>query len=141
MRLDTIIVADAAAQAGGKLSILGAWTTRLSPAQFPHAEPITVVTRAFLDPEDFGAPHHIEVVWEGPDGVQVGLPARFDLEPAFLENARVQAVEGETLGVIVTSTAMNAQFPRPGLYQVVVRFDGAEVGRYRLPVVGAQPAE
>jgi hypothetical protein len=138
MRLDTIIVADAAAQAGGKLSILGVWTTRLSPAQFPHAEPsISVVVRAFVDDEDFGADHLIEVVWEGPDGVQVGMPSRFDIPRAYLDNARAQTVEGETLAFVVTSTVMGAQFPRPGLYHVVVRLDGAEADRYALPVVGA----
>ena len=135
MRLDTVIVADAAAQAGGKLSILGAWTTRLRPQTFPWSEPFSVIVRAYLDEEDYERPQAVEIVVEGP--AARGMSSRFEPDVAQLQEGRAKTVEGEQHAIVFTTTQYGFQFLEPGLYEVVVRFDSNEVARYPLPVVPA----
>jgi hypothetical protein len=135
LRLDTIIVADAAAQAGGKLSILGAWTSRLTPTTFPWTEPsLSVVVRASLEDEDYERDHDVSIGVEGPDG-QAGMPSQFHLDRSDLQAMRAALVPNEQHAVVLASTFMGATFKSAGLYHVVVRFDGKEVGRYPLPVI------
>jgi hypothetical protein len=135
VRLDTIIVADAAANAGGKLSILGAWTTLLRPPSFPWSEPFAVVVRAFLDEEDYGSEQLIEIQIESPDGTHNSV-ARFEVGLEMLEVGRQAAVEGEQHALVATGTMYGYQFV-PGVHYIVVAFNGEEVGRYPLPVVQA----
>jgi Family of unknown function (DUF6941) len=137
MRLDTIIVADAAAHAGGKLSILGAWTTGFRPPSLPWSEPFSVVVRAFIDEEDYEQSQAVDIAIEGPGGA-TGFPSHFEINSAQLEQTRPDTVAGEQHAVVLTTTQIGFQFLEAGLYEVVVRFNGEEVGRYPLPVAPAE---
>lgn len=142
MRLDTIIVADAAATAGGKLSILGAWTTRLTPPTFPWSEPISIIVRAFIEEnerdDDPESPRRVTVSIEGPSGVELGQ-SEFRVSPGTFDSVRRAAIEGEAHAIVFTSSHYGMEFTGPGLFDVVVRFDGEEAGRYPLAVAEATP--
>jgi hypothetical protein len=137
MKLDTIIVADAAALAGEKLSILGAFTTHLAPKAFPWSEPsLAIIVRAFLEDGDYERNHVVGVALEAPSGAVVsGSP--FNINGSSLKAQRNELAEAEQHAVTLTVTLLGAAFPEPGLYHVVVSSNDVELGRYPLPVLAS----
>jgi hypothetical protein len=137
MRLVAVIVADAAAQSGGKLSILGAWLTRFTPPRFPWSEPITVVVRVFVDDDDNDRPHTVSIVFRGPVGGLL-IPTEFHIEPGQIEQMLGDPLDEEQRAVTFVATQLGMQFTGPGVLKIVISIDGESVCEY--PVVIAEPA-
>jgi hypothetical protein len=137
MRLDFLLIADAASEAGGKLYIHGAGITRLEVPTFPWAQPLSLVARFVLEDEaDARLPHGFSFQVVSPSGEDVLPPLVAELNPTAMESG-AGLVEGEQRFAQILLNMHTLQLDRPGVYQLVVSVDGREVGRMTLPVVGA----
>jgi hypothetical protein len=135
MKFDFVIVADAATEAGGKLNILGAGITRLTPPRVPWREPaLTFVVRALVEPDDLGQDHRITVSVVEPGGSFLVPPMKTEIPAAELLKTAERAADEEARGVQLIATLAGPVFRQAGVYEVVVEIDGAEVRRYPLPV-------
>jgi hypothetical protein len=67
--VENIIVADYVAESGGKVNIIGAGITRLTPPMLPTALPtIAVLVRMRVDAADPESDHFIEISLRDPPG-------------------------------------------------------------------------
>jgi hypothetical protein len=140
VRFESLILAQAASEAGGRLNILGAGITRFSPPQFPWQEPsLTLVVRARLEEQDFGEDHTVEIRIVGPEGSFVIPPLQASIPADALEETRARALEGELQFLQFVAGMSGVPFATSGVYEFVVNIDGEEVTRY--PVVVAPPPD
>jgi hypothetical protein len=134
VRVDFVLLADATNESGGKLNILGAGISRMTPTSLPSVLPqLALVVRVELDDEDFGRSHGISVELLNPDGDQVVPPFTVTVTPEQLEPLRGSLLEGEMPAAQLTLAMQGLQFAREGVYEFVVGINGEEVRRY--PVV------
>lgn len=141
MRFEFALLADATNESGGKLNILGAGISRLTPASLPSVLPqLALVVRAQLDDDDFERPHRINVEFLTPDGEQVIPPLDMTVTPQQLQPLRDSLLEGETPAAQFTVVMQGLQFSQEGRYEFVVRLDDDEVARYPVVVVINPPA-
>jgi hypothetical protein len=138
MRLDTLILADSANEAGGKLNILGAGITRLTPPVLPWSQVVTLIVRAILEPDDFELDHTVRVLLLDPHDSPLLPPFDMTFGPDDLRPIRERTVEGETTTAQLLFVMQGARINEAGTHQFVVEFDGHEVGRMPLPVVLSQ---
>jgi hypothetical protein len=136
VRVDFVLLADATNESAGKLNILGAGISRLTPTDLPSVLPqLALVVRVELDNEDFERPHRISVELLDPDGEQVVPPLAVTLAPEQLQPLRDTLLEGEMPAAQLTLAMQGLHFTREGVFEFVVGLDGEEVRRY--PVVVA----
>lgn len=137
MRLDFLLLADAATEAGGKLYIHGAGITRLQVPNFPWAQPLSLIARFVLESEaDAAAERHFSFQVVDPSGNELLPPLTATLHPKDATSGE-RVVEGEQRYLQVILNMHTLQLITPGIYQLVVDVNGREVGRMSLPVVGA----
>jgi Family of unknown function (DUF6941) len=141
VRFEFVLLADATNESGGKLNILGAGISRLTPAALPSMLPqLALVVRAQLDDEDFERPHRINVEFLAPNGEQVMPPLEMTVAPEQLRPVRDALLEGETSAAQFTLGMQGLQFTEEGPYEFVVRLDDEEVARYPIVVAVTPPA-
>ncbi len=128
-----IILADATNESGGKLNILGAGISRITPAALPSVLPqIAVVVRASLAEGDYDRTHQLSIEMVGPNGAQVVPPLESTVLPEMLRPMRDSLLNGEQEAVNMTFLMQGLTFSEEGIYQFVVRLDDQEL---RYPVV------
>lgn len=131
-----MIVADFAEDSGGKVHIVGAGITRLTPPSLPARLPVlSVFIRLVVGADDHGRDHDIAIRFEDPDGEPIGSLSNYPVAADALERILASSLEGEIAAVQVISTQIAPTFPKAGAYHVIVEVDRAEAARYPLIVV------
>jgi hypothetical protein len=133
IRVDCLLLADAAQEAGGKLYVLGGGWNRLRVPELPARSPaIALAIRVVVPWPDTNQPIPLVVHLEDPDGQPVvAEPPRLDLRvgrPSGLEPGSDQVIP----------VAINlAGFPLrvAGPHAVVASLDGEELARTTFEVV------
>ena len=130
MKLEWLIVADAAQIADGKLYLLGGgWTVLTVNTGFPVVKPLAVAVAFSVPWEETNQRQKVEIEIADEDGQTL---ARLD---GAVEVGRPPGIpHGQDQRVQVPLEAL-LQFPRPGTYVVMVRIDGEEVGRTTFNVI------
>lgn len=140
MKLDTFLLADAAATAPNKkLFIHGGGITRIDAPDFPYLQTqFGIVLRFSCDDEtDAGADHTFGFRILQPDGSEL-YPA---VEaPIHAPPDHHKWVEGEEVFRSVVIQAGPVAFEGPGVYAIEIKLDGEVVRTAALPVVHAPDA-
>lgn len=132
MRLDALLIADAATAADGKLFIHGGGITRINPSRFPWGQSLAFVIHLVLDADDDpGATHTLAIELRDPAGNHVIPAGAHTLPPVEV----YKAVPGEVLSYAIAATYTNVVFPQEGLYEVRVLVDGVQLRDFPLPAV------
>lgn len=124
MRIDTCILADAAAVHDGKLFIHGGGVTRINAPQLPIGTTLTLVIRLQVELEDFGREHKLSFSISDPDGAFVIPPqdAAFGSEGGHPEDA----VPDEELYWTLPIGLGAILFARAGTHRLKVKVDDQE---------------
>jgi hypothetical protein len=132
MRLETLIMADNAAAAEGKLYLHGAGISRITPPQIPWPHPMLsfVIRLEAHSMEDFLAPHELTLAIEDPDGGLLLPPRTLTL----MHNEPPALLEGEPLYANLVFTVAPILFVKEGLHTVKVELDGEPAAAVPLPV-------
>jgi hypothetical protein len=131
MRLDTFLLAEAAAGHEGKLFVHGGGITRIAAPVLPWTHPqLALVIRVAVDDEDREGSHEIGVRIEDPTGAPLAPPFDFPVDVS-----EVTSVQGEEAFINLVLTVSPLTFGRDGIHQVSVELDGRPARTLRLPVV------
>jgi hypothetical protein len=131
IRLDLLILADAATLGEGKLNVLGGAITRLTPPNIPTVVNLAVAVRLLLDaPEDFAQlDHRLEIVYPS-GGVFAAIP--FSGEGA---SPPMPLLAGESLGVVFIVNLSGFPVTEEGLHTFrVCTSSGESLGETRMVV-------
>lgn len=126
MDLDFAILSDGVTvRQDGKMDIYGAaWDTvfaRAVPATHPQ---ITLAVRVLCSRHELEHDHHIDVVLQGADGVELAR-AHGDM-PALSDEQRAVIPAGRQVGLGLVLNFQNVLFPAYGAYQIAIHWDGTE---------------
>jgi hypothetical protein len=137
MELETILLADAASTAEGKLYVHGGGLTRLTPPMLPWLHPqITVVLIFRTDEADLGQTRRLQLTLTAPDE-SLAMPA-FE-QPIGPIQPRAEPLPGEASRLQAVLNFSPVQFIRPGLYRFNVQVDDEPAGSMNLPVAPQPP--
>ncbi len=130
MDLDYLVVADAAVASGGKHYIHGAGWDMLWASSFPIQHPLLAVAVRLRVPwHDTNQPHAVEVDVVDADGRSI-LPAPPGPLTGTMTTGRPpHLAAGSDQVAVLTFNIAGLQFSGPGMFAVVFRLDGQEVGR------------
>ena len=132
MKLRNLLLADAVdAGAEGKVFIHGGGIGRITGGSFPWTQPrlALFVTVEREEGEEPGSDHLLEMDIVDADGSTIA--------PTMNSLFRVPAdeVEGVPVDMNALVTMNGLTFPAPGVYTLIVRVDGLELGRAAFRVV------
>jgi hypothetical protein len=137
MRLDCLLVADAAAALEGKLYIHGGGITRVTPPMFPWAQPMAFCIRLLPDEDDdLGVARKLALRMTDPGGNSMLAGGEFTMPPID----ETVWLAGEERSVEISVTVSNVVFPEPGLFELELLIDGVRLKHLTLPVILAEPA-
>jgi len=139
MRVDYLILADAAAAEQGKHYIHGGGWSQINANSFPVTHPhIAVAVRLRVDWNDTNQPHEVELDILDGDGVSI-LPSG-PLRASINVGRPPQARPGADQVVPLALNLYGVVLPRAGDYAAVVRIDGVDEARSPFSVVDVRPS-
>ena len=133
IRVDCLLLADSAQEAGGKLYVLGGGWNRLRVPELPARAPaIALAIRVVVPWHDTNQPIPLVVQLEDPDGQAIlSEPPRLDLRvgrPSGLEPGSVQAIP-----VAISLAGFPLRVAGPHAF--VARLEGEELARTSFDVI------
>lgn len=130
LKVDYLVLADAAAAADGKHYIHGAGWEYLYVASFPVSQPmISVAIRLRIPWEDTNYPHNLELDVVDADGQSI-LPQLPGPIRGPITVGRPPAIEvGADQVACLVINLMGLEFTRRGAYVVVLRIEGTDASR------------
>lgn len=137
MRLDTFLLAEAAAAFQGQLYIHGGAITRINAPVLPWNHPqLAIVARLQIEPEDSKEGPHRQMTISilDPSGANVVAPIRFQLP----EEGPLPTVEGEESFVQVVLSFGPVTFTQQGLYRINVQAGEQVLRSLPLPVTAME---
>ena len=140
MQVDYLVVADAAAAVEGKHYIHGAGWDRLLAASFPVTHPLmSVAIRFRIGWTETNQPHEMELDVVDEDGRSILSSPPGPPRGVINVGRPHHLTPGEDQVLPLALSLHNLTFDRPGLYAVVLRLDGQDVGRSTFRVAALQP--
>jgi hypothetical protein len=139
MKLRDIIVADVILEAGsGKVNILGAGVTTITPSELPaRQQDLAALFRLEIEKADYNrAAQMLTVRLLEPDGSTLGS-VKVGIEPADIAEGRTTMPE-ENQVMNFTWRLSGVPLPRAGVYRFVVELDERKLGSQAFLV--AEPA-
>lgn len=130
MQIDTMVLADAATAAQGKLYIHGAGWDTLFVASFPVSHPAMSVAILLRVPwHDTNQRHQVALDVEDEDGQSI-LPMPPGAFQGEIVTGRPPTLEPGDDQLMSLALQLNTlTFNRPGRYAVIIRIDGMEAKR------------
>lgn len=142
MRLDTVMIADHAVAAEGKLYISGGGITRINVPFVPFAVPVlSIILRYKIEtPGDRGR-HELEMQLETPSGARLLPEGPMGIDPI---PKPPNLAPGEEQYVQAVFSLGGVPIIEVGLHTLTVAWDGEQLREFKIPVVliqgdGAQP--
>jgi hypothetical protein len=133
--VENIVIADYVAEASGKVHILGAGITRLTPPTLPVVLPtIAVFVRMRIDAADAERDHVIDISLREPGGKVMGTPSTYSVPGTDLAGIMERSEEDEIAAVQVIAMQIGPVFSTAGTYSIVVTVDGEQATTYPLVV-------
>lgn len=140
MKPESVIIAEAVSESGGRFHVLGGGITRFTPPRVPWVEPgMGLIVRLALEQEDVGEDRAVRLAVLDPEGRQV-VELMAVIEAEQIRARLDQALPGETSTLQLVARFGSVGFRLEGIYEVLVESNGVEVARSSFPVVVAQPA-
>jgi hypothetical protein len=138
MRLDSLLLADAATAVEGKLFMHGGGISRITPPSVPWLQPqLAFVLRLVADGrDDLNQEHSVSISMRGPDGEFVMPPAGISIPGGQAP----PAVPEEETSALVALTAAPLVFGQEGTYRIDIEIDNKPARTMSLPVVVTPPA-
>lgn len=121
MKIDALIVSDAATVREGLLHILGGGVTRLWRDSLPAPLNIQLALAIELDEADLGLPHEIEIVMQNPSGADV-----FRIQGGFQVPRPERLEKGELQLVPLAFDTRNAVLTELGRHEIRASVDSGE---------------
>jgi hypothetical protein len=135
IRLDLVLLADAASAHAGKLFIHGGGVTRITPPHVPWIHPqLAVVIRLAAEREDFLEPHEVALSLQNPEGGDVLPRTALPVGPVDLHR-----VEGEDAYVQLAMTFNHMPLQHEGVYRWQFELDGKRVREMAMPLAVTAP--
>src|SRR5262245_47869243 len=137
MHVETLILADNAVAAEGKLYLHGAGISRITPPQLPWPHPMLsfVIRLEADDMEDFLASHELTLSIDDPDGNVLLPPNTLTMS----HSEPPQLLDGEPLYANLVFTVAPILFRKEGLHSVKIELDAKPAAAVPLPV-GLHPS-
>lgn len=124
MKLEWLILADAAEVIGNKLYLMGGgWDKLAVHTQFPVAQHLAVAVSIAVEPDELGKTHEFVLDVQSPEGKWLAsLEADFEVTlPPGSKSQRVQRWQ--------FASSMDLSLDVAGQYAIVVFLNGDEAGR------------
>src|SRR5437867_5681011 len=129
MELDYLVLADAATAAEGKLYIHGAGWDRVLAREWPAAPAMAAAVRLRIPWTDTNQPHALELDIVNEDGLSI-LPIPPGPFQGTINMGRPPIVQpGDDQFLPLAFHLNGVKFERAGVYVVLLRIDGRDVGR------------
>jgi hypothetical protein len=113
MKLETMMLADAATAFEGKLFVQGGGLTRITAPELPWTQPqVVLVLRFQMAKKDWDVDHEFELAIDGPDGEMVPR-TRIAIPRPRRPN---KLIPGEHHYLHSTITIASLRFTSPGIY-------------------------
>jgi len=122
VKIDFVILADGAHVAGDKLYVLGGGWTILWAAEFPTKHTAAIAVGAMVDWQETNHRHRIEIALLS-EGKQLGEP----LVGGEFEVGRPPGLPIGAAQRFMLAAPVSISLEEPGLYELVVRVDGADI--------------
>ncbi len=143
MRVDHLLLADAATGADGKIYIHGGGITRISPPGVPFILPqLAVVIRLLVDEDEPDRPQQLVVRLTDPAGDLVLPPAMVEVNAAEVEGLKSWTPETASGWAVDEERALNVMLTiagipltREGTHRLSLSIDDDEVRTMSLPVL------
>lgn len=124
MKLEWLILADAAEVIGNKLYLMGGGWDRLTVhTDFPVAQHLGIAVSILVDPEELGQTHEFALDVQSPEGKWLA-----SLEADF-EVSLPKGADGKKAQRWQFASSMDLSLDVPGAFAIVVFLNGQEVGR------------
>lgn len=119
MRIDCVLLCDAATVREGLLHILGGGVTRVNRSEYPAPLGTTLAIRIMIHPTETATDHQLQALLLDEDGLRVA-----EIGIGFGVNDPTQLTVGEEASLPISLSLGGIQLPHEGAYSFELLIDG-----------------